>query len=76
MRFLVDESTGAPVAAWLTSQGHDAVFAGAVLRGAPDEHLLAFSVETDRILITNDKDFGEWVIRWGVRTPGSSTSGW
>lgn len=56
MRFLVDECTGPAVARWLLERGHDvySVYDEAVIRKAYDEN---------RILITNDKDFGEKVFR-------------
>lgn len=63
MRFLVDESTGPRVAAWLVSQGHDVVSIYDSARGAADENIVQMAFTEDRILITNDKDFGEKVYR-------------
>ncbi len=63
MRFLVDESTGPHVAAWLASQGHNVVSIYDSARGAADEVILQMAFAEDRILITNDKDFGEKVYR-------------
>ena len=39
-------------------------------RGASDEDLIAVSIEQDRSLITEDKDFGELAIRHGKPLPG------
>lgn len=63
MRFLVDESTGPRVAAWLASQEHDVVSIYDMARGATDEDIVQMAYAEDRILITNDKDFGEKVYR-------------
>jgi predicted nuclease of predicted toxin-antitoxin system len=63
MRFLVDECTGPAVAQWLRGQAHDACCVYEVARGASDAVLLAQAVAEDRILVTNDSDFGEMVFR-------------
>ena len=63
MRFLVDECAGPKVAKWLRDNGHDAVSVFDEFRGIPDEDILAKAVETNSILITNDKDFGEMIFR-------------
>ena len=65
MRFLVDECTGPTVARWLTVQGHDVISIFHTDRGAPDVAVLARALAEDRILVTNDKDFGEMVFREG-----------
>jgi predicted nuclease of predicted toxin-antitoxin system len=66
MRFLVDECTGPAVADWLKSQGHDVVSVFEEFRGIDDENVIKICVDEKRILITNDKDFGEKVFREGV----------
>lgn len=66
MRFLVDECTGPLVASWLRQEGHDVFSVFDSARGASDADVLQRSVEEDRILITNDKDFGERVYREGA----------
>lgn len=63
MRFLVDECTGPAVARWLRSQSHDVFSVYEDARGMPDEDVLALAYADSRILITNDKDFGEMVFR-------------
>jgi predicted nuclease of predicted toxin-antitoxin system len=63
MRFLVDESTGPAVAIWLRTEGHDVLSVFEVMRGADDEVVLHAAYAENRILITNDKDFGEKVYR-------------
>jgi len=63
MKFLVDECTGPAVAHWLRTQGYDVLSAYESLRGASDESILARAFQEDRILVTNDKDFGDHVFR-------------
>jgi len=65
MDLIVDESTGSAVASWLRSEGYDALSIRDVLPPLPDEQTLALAVRMDRIVITNDKDFGELVFRDG-----------
>ena len=63
MRFLVDESTGPAVAAWLRQQGHEVFSAYAEARGMDDDDIIHKAFTENWILITNDKDFGEKVYR-------------
>jgi len=63
MRFLVDECTGPSVAAWLLSQKHDVFSVYDQARGMGDDDIIALAFAEKRILITNDKDFGEKVYR-------------
>lgn len=65
MRFLVDECTGPAVAQWLTRQGHDAFSVFDDLPGISDEEVIRRAYAEQRVLITNDKDFGEKVYRQG-----------
>lgn len=65
MRFVVDECTGPAVARWLREQQHDVVSVYDEARGLDDDAVLALAVREDRILITNDTDFGERVFRVG-----------
>ena len=65
MKFLVDECTGASVVACLRDKGHDAVAVVEVMPEASDEDVLHRAVAEDRIVVTNDKDFGELVYRSG-----------
>ena len=63
MRFIVDESSGRLISELLKADGHDSVFAGDVARGASDEEILSLAETDGRILVTDDKDFGELVFR-------------
>ena len=63
MRFLVDESTGSDVARWLRSLGHDTRSVYDENPGLADDEVLRWAEREERVLITNDKDFGELVFR-------------
>ena len=64
MRFLLDQSAEARIAAFLAAHGHDATRVGRDYPpGIPDEQVLAIARREQRVLITNDKDFGELVHR-------------
>lgn len=63
MKFVVDECTGAAVAQHLGASGHDVVAVAEIMGQAEERTILDMAVEEIRILITNDKDFGELVFR-------------
>jgi predicted nuclease of predicted toxin-antitoxin system len=65
MRFLVDECTSPSVARWLQSLGHEVFSVYDLARGSSDADITQQAFDEDRILITNDKDFGEMVFRSG-----------
>ncbi len=70
MRFLVDECTGPVVARRLRSQGHDVFSVYEEARGIDDDGVLLKASAEGRILITNDKAFGERVYREQQRHKG------
>lgn len=63
MRFLVDECTGPLVADWLRERGDDVLSIHDEAPGSGDTDVLKMAFSEGRILITNDKDFGEKVFR-------------
>ena len=64
MKFLLDQSADARLVPWLTKRGHDAVRIGRDYPPSlPDEEVLAIAEREGRILITDDRDFGELVFR-------------
>ena len=64
MRFLVDECTGPAAAKWLRNEkGHEVFSVYDEARGATDDDLIEKAFAENRILITNDKDFGEKVFK-------------
>jgi predicted nuclease of predicted toxin-antitoxin system len=65
MQFLVDESAGSAIAAHLRDRGHDVLEVLQLMPQADDAAILAKAVQESRIVVTNDKDFGELVYRSG-----------
>lgn len=63
MRFLVDECTGPAVARWLEERGHEVFSVFDDAPGMSDTDVIRQAHEERRVLITNDKDFGEKVHR-------------
>ena len=65
MKFIVDESTGKSVVDYLRSLHCDVLSVYETMRQAPDREILLRAETDKRILITNDKDFGELIVRSG-----------
>jgi predicted nuclease of predicted toxin-antitoxin system len=65
MRFLVDECTGPAVATWLRDHDHDVYSVFDQARGMEDDDVIQKALDEERVLITNDKDFGDKVYRDG-----------
>lgn len=63
MKFLVDECTGPAVARWLEQQGYDVFSVYHQARGIDDDRVMEIAQIEGRILITNDRGFGEKVFR-------------
>jgi predicted nuclease of predicted toxin-antitoxin system len=64
MRFLLDENVEYRLATFLQHYGHDVTaIAHDYLAALKDSEVLRISVREERILITNDRDFGELVVR-------------
>ncbi|HEY5476000.1 MAG TPA: DUF5615 family PIN-like protein [Tepidiformaceae bacterium] len=71
MRFLLDESADLRLADYLLRFGHDVT---SVVRdyqlAMKDRDVLATAAAEDRVLITNDRDFGELIFRHGLDHAG------
>ncbi|MBI2045239.1 DUF5615 family PIN-like protein, partial [Candidatus Pacearchaeota archaeon] len=63
VKFLVDESSGFKLYKFLLERGFNVKFVGEIMPSASDENVLYFAEKEKRILITNDKDFGELIFR-------------
>jgi predicted nuclease of predicted toxin-antitoxin system len=70
MKFLADECCDAALVDALRGDGHDVVYATESLRGETDEALLTRAFSDGRVLLTEDKDFGELVYRLRRPTRG------
>jgi predicted nuclease of predicted toxin-antitoxin system len=75
MRFIVDESAGMAVVDYLRAADHDVLAVAEVMPRADDSRILSRALSEGRILITNDKDFGELVFRGARRITGLYCSG-
>ena len=70
MKFLLDVSASSrSMRATLTRLGHDVISASDVIPGTADEEILDIAAEEGRILVTEDKDFGELVFVRGLAHP-------
>jgi predicted nuclease of predicted toxin-antitoxin system len=70
MRLIVDESAGQAVLEYLRAAGHDVLAVAEAMPQADDRGILERAASDRRILITNDKDFGELVFRSLHKAPG------
>jgi predicted nuclease of predicted toxin-antitoxin system len=70
MNFLADESCPWPVIRALLEAGHDVVAISEVAAGAADEQVLERALTENRVLITEDRDFGELVYARGRSSAG------
>lgn len=55
---------------WLRDPGHDVRWAAEETPGASDPHVLQIAASDNRVLLTNDLDFGEHVFRNGLNAGG------
>lgn len=69
-KFLVDESSGKKLYNFLRQNKLDVLFVGYLFPESLDSDILEFAEKEKRILITNDKDFGELIFRLGKPTTG------
>lgn len=70
MRRLVDECVGAPLVSSLRWLGHDVLYVAEVAAGLSDTDVVALAAREKRILLTEDKDFGELIFHRERTTPG------
>src|SRR5215469_10373571 len=70
MNFVADESCAGHVIQALREAGHDVVAIAEVAKGATDEEVLELAVENNRVLLPEDRDFGELVYARGRSSAG------
>lgn len=63
MKFLADESLEYRVVEWLRKEGHDVVAVADEMSSIDNVRVLRLAHSGNRVLLTNDKDFGELVFR-------------
>lgn len=65
MRFLFDQSTDRRLGPMLRQHGHDVLTVSVDYPGSlPDYQVLAIARQERRILVTQDRDFGELIFRY------------
>jgi predicted nuclease of predicted toxin-antitoxin system len=69
VRWLADECVSARLVNRLREAGHDVVYILELMPGAYDREIIDGANRDGRILLTDDKDFGELVIRQKYRVP-------
>ena len=70
MRFLADESCDFSVVRALRAAGYEVSAVRDHAPGAPDETVIAMAAQENRVLLTEDKDFGQLVYAGSGRTQG------
>jgi predicted nuclease of predicted toxin-antitoxin system len=70
MRWLVDECVAAALVHQLRAAGHDASYMADGGPGTIDAAVLQLAHEEGRLLLTEDKDFGDLVFRARMPVPG------
>lgn len=70
MRWLIDECVDATLAALLRELGLDVVYMSDVEPRATDAEAMRHAHRENRMLLTEDKDFGELVFRQATPVPG------
>lgn len=63
LRLLADEGVEYSAVLGLRSRGYDVAAIAEQARAITDEEVLRMAVEEGRVLLTNDKDFGQLIVR-------------
>lgn len=70
MKLLADANVERALVNGLRERTHDVLWAVDLSPGTPDDVLLAQARAEDRVILTNDLDFGELVFRLGLANVG------
>jgi predicted nuclease of predicted toxin-antitoxin system len=70
LRILADESVEGEIVAYLRAEGHDVAYVPETSAGIHDDEVLAMANAQDRVLLTEDKDFGDLAFFYGDRSSG------
>ena len=70
MDLVADESCAMPVVRALREAGHDVLAIAEIAQGATDDRVLERALQEKRVLITEDRDFGELVYAHGRLSAG------
>jgi predicted nuclease of predicted toxin-antitoxin system len=70
LRWLADECVDAPLVAQMRLAGHDVTYTAETSPGISDGETIRIANDEARLLLTEDKDFGELIFRRGGDVPG------
>lgn len=70
MRWIADECVSARLVKLLREASHDVVYVADIAAGASDTDLIGMARRENRLLLTDDKDFGELIFRRRWDVPG------
>jgi predicted nuclease of predicted toxin-antitoxin system len=70
VRWLADECVAAPLVGFLRTGGHDVLYIAESVAGLSDSDVIAVALHEKRLLLTEDKDFGDLVFRREREVPG------
>jgi predicted nuclease of predicted toxin-antitoxin system len=70
VRWLADECVAAALVAFLRTGGHDVLYIAESAAGLNDSDVIALALRQKRLLLTEDKDFGDLVFRRERTVPG------
>lgn len=70
IKFLADEGFSFLITSMLQKMGYDVKWVGDIASGAADTMIFEISQEEGRIILTEDKDFGELAVRFGYKSNG------
>ena len=63
VRWLADECVAAPLVRFLRATGHDVLYVAEAAAGLSDADVITLASREIRLLLTEDKDFGDLVFR-------------
>jgi predicted nuclease of predicted toxin-antitoxin system len=70
MKFFADENVARPIIQWLRQAGHDVISAAETSPGEDDAVWLLQAEQSERLIVTSDKDFGELIFRDHLNSHG------
>ncbi len=70
IKFLADEGFSFLITSMLQRMGYDVKWIGDIASGADDTIIFEISQEDGRVILTEDKDFGELAVRFGYKSAG------
>ena len=70
MKFLADEGFSFEITSFLREMGCDVKWIGDFTHGISDRDVYKIAQGENRVILTDDKDFGELAVRFGIKTIG------